>query len=537
VPASSLVLNPISGIAQGARFDEATGLLSIPELGPNDSFLLTYNATSIVSGEFTNTAEITGHPGVTDVDSTPAAHEPHDDDVDMVATEFVAVGIDVRKQVEQPAGSGTFIEADESDGLTGIAFEDEPVTYRFVVKNTGDTGLASVALADDLLPSCDEQIGDLAPDEERTIECVATDGFAAGTHLNTVAAVGTATVGDVTRELTDSDTAEVIVATSADLALETTVDVDGDQSWSETELAVTGEPFQWRVVVTNETDGFAATAVVVQVRLPPGVAATGAAAGLGTFDITTGLWNLGTVPAGESFELIIDAVIDDPAAFATASGVNMAEIVAHDQIDVDSIPNNNVEAEDDQDPASVLTAGIELTKAVIDDRGLSHPADTVEDAFIVTTGANVTYELIARNTGTTPLVAIDIQDHLDGCAPSAPVGDTGNDSIMDPAESWSWRCTMLNMTADTVNTATVSGTPTDPADPTRTVGYPISDNDPAHTKTAVSPLPPILGFTGSEVRWPIGIALLATVAGLAFLAMGRSGCRFAQRRIDRSGSR
>jgi len=67
-----------------------------------------------------------------------------------VTVTWVQPAISIRKLVEDKVGSGNYIEADATDGLTGIYFEGQPVNYRFIVKNTGSMTLSSVTLSDDL---------------------------------------------------------------------------------------------------------------------------------------------------------------------------------------------------------------------------------------------------------------------------------------------------------------------------------------------------------------------------------------------------
>ncbi|MFK7936675.1 MAG: hypothetical protein AB8G22_24390, partial [Saprospiraceae bacterium] len=141
VPGSITIGHVTSGLENGVTFDTLTGNINIPVLGPNDAYEITYLAYSDTEQSITNTLEVMSHPNVDDADSVPGNGIAAEDDQDSATGAWVAPAISLKKLVETQAGSGTYIEADATDGLTGVYTVGQPVNYRFVVENTGSTPL------------------------------------------------------------------------------------------------------------------------------------------------------------------------------------------------------------------------------------------------------------------------------------------------------------------------------------------------------------------------------------------------------------
>ena len=130
-------------------------------------------------------------------------------------------------------------------------------------------------------------------------------------------------------------------ATTADIALTKSVD---------NQLPTVGETVTFTVSVSN-LGPIAATGVVVADRLPSGFAYLGDDSG-GAYDPVTGIWVVhGPIEAGESISLQISAIVN-----GSGSHANVAEVIASDQSDIDSIPNNAGAApfEDDTDSIAVF---------------------------------------------------------------------------------------------------------------------------------------------------------------------------------------
>ena len=100
-----------------------------------------------------------------------------------------------------------------------------------------------------------------------------------------------------------------------------------------------------------------ATGVVVQDRLPEGVTYVSHSAENGTYDPATGIWTLADpLPLGGHVRLEIQTLVN--AGTEGLLLVNDAEVIAADQPDVDSTPNNNRPQEDDQDDAVIRPVGL-----------------------------------------------------------------------------------------------------------------------------------------------------------------------------------
>jgi large repetitive protein len=103
-----------------------------------------------------------------------------------------------------------------------------------------------------------------------------------------------------------------------------------------------GETIAITLTAAN-TGTIEATGVVIRSVIPSGLTLVSANPDQGSYDPATGLWTVGTLAAGADAELVLDTVVD-------VRGVKQlpVEVIATDQFDVDSTPNNNIATEDDQ---------------------------------------------------------------------------------------------------------------------------------------------------------------------------------------------
>ena len=86
-----------------------------------------------------------------------------------------------------------------------------------------------------------------------------------------------------------------------------------------------------------------ATGVELAALIPPGVSTVSSGTTQGIYAPATGLWVLGTLLPGQTETLTIQLSVD-------MAGIKQVrfQVTAADQFEVDSTPNNNIEAEDDQ---------------------------------------------------------------------------------------------------------------------------------------------------------------------------------------------
>lgn len=217
VPNSSTIMNTLNNSDGGATFDELTGTINIPAIGPLDTYVITYYAYSDVVGSITNTMEIMSHPNADDIDSTPGNGDNSEDDYDQVTASWIQPSVDVQALVESYSGSGVYIEADDIDNLTGIYSSGQPVNYQFVVTNTGDASLSNISLMHDLIAfECDQGISSLVPGASTTVSCTWPYGFSntALPHINLTTVTANANVGGNTFAVEDTDSAAVLIVSS-----------------------------------------------------------------------------------------------------------------------------------------------------------------------------------------------------------------------------------------------------------------------------------------------------------------------------------
>ena len=115
-----------------------------------------------------------------------------------------------------------------------------------------------------------------------------------------------------------------------------------------------GASISYTLSVTNAAgSALTATGVTVQDMLPAGVTFTGAS-GFGSYNSTTGVWSVGSIPPGTTRTLTISGTV---SATAGATITNVAEVSASSAYDYDSTPGNGAAGEDDYAAASFTVAG------------------------------------------------------------------------------------------------------------------------------------------------------------------------------------
>lgn len=187
--------------------------------------------------------------------------------------------------------------------------------------------------------------------------------------------------GNFTR--TDLTLVTVPIAPSADLSLAKSVSNASPAS---------GASINYILSVTNASgSALTATGVTVQDALPAGFAFTGAS-GFGSYDSTTGVWTVGSLPAGTTRTLTITGTV---TATAGASVTNIAEISASSAFDFDSTPGNGAAGEDDYDSATFTVSGTRVAgtpptlvcpvdTTVHDWEGVSWAAGTTSGSYALT---------------------------------------------------------------------------------------------------------------------------------------------------------
>jgi uncharacterized repeat protein (TIGR01451 family) len=115
-----------------------------------------------------------------------------------------------------------------------------------------------------------------------------------------------------------------------------------------------GATITYTLQVTNAVSATAtATGVEVTDLLPAGTAYV-SYSGPGTYNPGTGVWTVGSVTAGQTRTLTIQATV---TAMASATVTNAAEVTANGVFDLDSTPANGAPTEDDYDTVSFTVQG------------------------------------------------------------------------------------------------------------------------------------------------------------------------------------
>ncbi|WP_293565334.1 T9SS type A sorting domain-containing protein [Phaeodactylibacter sp.] len=295
----------------------------------------------------------------------------------------------------------------------------EEVTFTVTVENQGPSDATGVAVRDNL-PSGYTfvssngayndatgiwTIGDLANGASVSLEITASVN-ATGDYFN-VAEVSEATEDDTdsTPDNDDGDQSEDD-EDSAETDPNPIIDLELDKRINN-QFPVIGEEITFTIEVVNQGPS-TATGVVVEDKLPSGYIYTGSSADQGDYNENTGLWNIGTLPAGEMVTLLITAEVK-----FGGNHLNLAEVVDANEDDIDSTPDNGVDTDgdnnvqndpDDEDDGDGVPVNVqklidlELTKVV------DNPNPTV--------GETVTFTLTLINQGPDNATGITVRDNL-----------------------------------------------------------------------------------------------------------------------------
>ncbi len=136
-----------------------------------------------------------------------------------------------------------------------------------------------------------------------------------------------------------------------------------------------GQDTTFMITVVNKGPD-PASGVVVGDVLPDGLILKSHDGG-SAFNAATLTWTIGDLAVGGSATLQLTTTVSRAGEFT-----NVAQVTAADQPDIDSTPNNNVPAEDDQDDATVVAVAISVLPATTigDDVFFDNDEDGVRDA-------------------------------------------------------------------------------------------------------------------------------------------------------------
>jgi len=415
-------LDYVSNETTTGIFSDGTGIWTINELAVADTQWVDITVIAATQGEHINCAEVFD-VDQQDIDSTPNNNvnvgvgptDGAEDDQYCVAIRACEIDLEVDKVAD-----GT---------LYGVG---DNVTYTVSVVNFGPDAATGVTLIDRLpeglaFVSSDGNysaatgiwnVGFVGVNQTKTLTIVATV-LVEGEICNS-AEVATANQPDVDSEPdnepdfeNDNDTEDdqdkvVIGGIQSDLELYKTVDA---------ECVNVGEEVTFTVTVENN-GGADATGVQAMDQLPACLEFVSANTSVGTYADGSGIWNIGEIAAGEVETLTITAIV-----LQVEGCTNAAQIIASDQPDPDSDPNNGEPAEDDQDAVTVEGKAIDLE------------LDKLCSDGAVNVGEQMTYTLTLTNNGPSEATNVVVADQLPGQV-SYVSASADNGIYSDNTASW-----------------------------------------------------------------------------------------------------
>ncbi|KAF2338486.1 PKD domain-containing protein [Flavobacterium tistrianum] len=468
------------------KYNSLTGIWNVGNLNNGNTLSLQITAkVNVVTSmsDYFNTAEIqTAHQF--DPDSTPGNGVTTEDDISTASVSLKQADLELTKSVTPTSAAAgeqvnfTINVVNNGPGnATGVGVRDiVPVGYTLIPGSVSNGGTYQVATATlewrNLYLPANSNI-------DLTFSAIVNP---LGNYLN-VAQVITSDLPDpdsvpnnnIPTE-DDQDDAEIIfVGPSADLSLVKNV-VAGNTS------PVVGSQISFELKITNDGPNNA-TGVQVADLLPSGFQYVNYSSSAGTYNSTTGIWNVGTVDSGVTESLILDAKV-----LPAGNYINITQVIASDLPDPDSTPNNDDgdQSEDDEDNAVVTpippSADLSLTKTV------SNPTPLV--------GSTVTFSIITTNSGPQDAALVQVTDLLPSGYTYTNFNATSGTydtttglwtlDILRSSESETLQINaIVNPTGDYTNIAEVTNSDTPDPDSTPNNGVPTEDDYGTATTTPI----------------------------------------------------
>ncbi len=408
--------------ASTGTFDTNTGIWDITSLANGETATLIYRGTLVGVSQFSNFAHIISSDQY-DPDSTP------DNDTNSSANED-----DEAKVVLTPHASDLSLSKIASNISPDIGSN---VTFTLILTNKGPDAATNVTVKDYLPPeltwvsggSFSNDIvtwsaGDLAVGETKTLQIVAT--VTVSTPITNYAQITSSDTpdpdstvdNDVDNSADEDDEAKITITPGAtDLSLSKSYVVDDGV------MSSLNEPITFTLKVTNSGTKDAYNVRVVD-QLATGLSFVSSAyggvgyQGTGTYNNVTGVWDIGTVAAGETVTISFKATVT-----TLLEKTNYAEIVEADAsptdtagdgtstlYDIDSTFNNdsgNKTANEDDEAkitiAKIPYADLQLTNVIskvnpTENENITFTLTVTNTGYADTTGVQVAY-VFPQNTG------------------------------------------------------------------------------------------------------------------------------------------
>lgn len=198
-------------VLENDELDFSDGTLTVPDLNPGETVIVVHKST--IERKLENTVQVSADPVFEDGTDIAGLENVIDSDPSSVSVIPYTPSILVENTVYLGDSADTGCDT-ASEDVGGM--QNDTVTYCFLVRNTGNTRLTGVDLANKDLDYKADNIGDLAPGESKS---VAVPRSITNTMTNIVVATGTPSalggeslgLGDVF----DSDPSQVFMAVPA----------------------------------------------------------------------------------------------------------------------------------------------------------------------------------------------------------------------------------------------------------------------------------------------------------------------------------
>ena len=396
-----------TGSAVNGTYDNATGNWTLPALanGNNVSVNLsaTVNAPTGAANEYNNIAQVTIANNF-DPNSTPNNDDgdQSEDDEAAISTTPQVSDLSVTNSISQPTANPGDILTITVDVQNNGPSDATTITIENIVPN-GFT-VTTINNAGTQTGNTISWIGLNIPSGTSTsLNFEVTVNNPTGTtdeYLNTVQVTAVDQFdSDSTPNNDDGDQSEddedniLFILQSTDLEVVNTVSPDSGNP---------GDPLTFTVAVTN-TGIDDATNVALENIVPSGFTVININNG-GTQTGNVISWNGLSIPNGTTTTLTFEVTINVPTNTA-GEYVNAVQVVAVDQLDPDSAPNNDDgdQSEDDEDNAEIVLIPADLSL----NKSLSAASNPTPNA-----GDTVTFEITITNNGPGIATNVTVEDTL-----------------------------------------------------------------------------------------------------------------------------
>ncbi|MCA9175273.1 MAG: DUF11 domain-containing protein [Planctomycetales bacterium] len=363
--------------------------------GPTDSLLLDFTDDFVTGGgagaDFSNIGAIVFEiDGIGNVDASvnslrmigPTTFQQNFANLELIDLELTKTADASSPTVGDEVDFTVTVLNNGPDAATGVTVEDILPAGLAFVGSSPTQGSYSAA-------SGIWTVGTLAPGQSEVLT-ITVEVTTPGKKVN-VAQVETADQTDIDstpgNNVDTEDDQDMAMFSPEVIDLELTKTVDNTRP-------NVGENVEFTITVDNVGE-FVATGVTIRDALPVGLSYVTYAAGRGTYDSATGIWTIGTLVDGGSETLTLVARVDTPGV-----KVNVAQVQAANEYDIDSTPGNNVPSEDDQDSVSL--------EGILGDLALGKAVDNETPEL----GDEITFFVDVTNQGTIDMTGVTVSDTL-----------------------------------------------------------------------------------------------------------------------------